>query len=292
MSLDWNDEEMGAYYDRVKAGNRLRLHELATEWPGAAAQCVHETFTMTLQIIFNTSPPANPKKPQKLHADGIPARCEPGLISYVASYLGIVEPQMRYTEHIHMLMQVMGFTHPREFFKDGAFKERFREVWSYCASLYFTSQEGWADHCTVPEGMAALREAPLMPVKPKQREKLGEARSEACLTAQALARGLPSTATASNAAAPRFGAWTSAYLGDTSLPAAVWACLACIEANAGSIKCGNHVCLPKTCHKGRWAKLLFLSHVFLALGAVYEQVRQEVCHEACPWASTTTPLGW
>ena len=142
MSLDWNDEEMGAYYDRVKAGNRLRLHELATEWPGAAAQCVHETFTMTLQIIFNTSPPANPKKPHRLHADGVPARCEPGLISYVASYLGIVEPQMRYTEHIHMLMQVMGFTHPREFFKDGAFKERFREVWSYCASLDFTSQEG------------------------------------------------------------------------------------------------------------------------------------------------------
>ena len=52
-----------------------------------------------------------------MHFDGTAARCEPGLISDVRSYLGIVEPQMRMTEHMHMLIQVLGFENPRDFHK-------------------------------------------------------------------------------------------------------------------------------------------------------------------------------
>ena len=104
ISLDWDDEEMAQYYERNKAGNSLRFHELAATWPGAAAQCVHWTFQHTLTALFNAAPPAN-VKPLRQHIDGIPARCEPGLLAYLAGYSGIVEPQMRLTEHLHMLLQ-------------------------------------------------------------------------------------------------------------------------------------------------------------------------------------------
>ena len=41
-----------------------------------------------------------------------------------------------------------------------------------------------------PEALAALREAPLMQVTPKQRASMGDERAEACLRAQAAARGV------------------------------------------------------------------------------------------------------
>ena len=55
-------------------------------------------------MLFNASPPAN-RKLFLQHIDGIAARCEPGLLAHLAAYLGIVEPQMRLTEHLHMLLQ-------------------------------------------------------------------------------------------------------------------------------------------------------------------------------------------
>ena len=56
-------------------------------------------------MLSNAALPAN-VKPLRQHIDGIPARCEPGLLAYPSGYLGIAEPQMRLTEHLHMLLQV------------------------------------------------------------------------------------------------------------------------------------------------------------------------------------------
>ena len=125
---------MAGYYNRHRANNALYFHELSATWPGAAAQCVHWTFRRTLTALFNVAEPAN-LKPQRQHVDGIPARCEPGLLGYVAGYLGIVEPQMRLTEHLHMLVQILGFTSPRQLFANGTFQDTFRRVWSYFASV-------------------------------------------------------------------------------------------------------------------------------------------------------------
>ena len=118
ISLDWDDATMAAYYDRVKQGNSLRLHELAARRPDAAARCVHWTFNKVLQVLFNCAPAAN-VKPTQIHIDTIPARCEPGLAGYLGSYLSIVEPQQRFTEHMHACVQVHGFKDPRSFFKVG-----------------------------------------------------------------------------------------------------------------------------------------------------------------------------
>ena len=120
------------------------LHELATQHPDAAARCVHWTFDQVLQILFSCAPAATVNS-AAIHTDGIAARCEPGLANLVLSYLGIVEPQMRKAEHIHALLQVLGFSNPRQFFLGGDFLHMFKQVWSYVASVSFTSQEHTAD---------------------------------------------------------------------------------------------------------------------------------------------------
>ena len=42
VSLDWDDETMAVYYDRVKKGNPLRLHILAAEDPAATSADEHQ----------------------------------------------------------------------------------------------------------------------------------------------------------------------------------------------------------------------------------------------------------
>ena len=104
MRLDWDDEEMARFYEDQWPGNRLRFHELAARFPDASARAVHETFFLTLTLLFNVAPPAN-VKPDKQHVDTMPCKPEPGILGYVSGYMGIVEPQMRLTEHLHMLVR-------------------------------------------------------------------------------------------------------------------------------------------------------------------------------------------
>ena len=168
VSLDWNDEEMAAYYERVKQGNPLRMHELAARWPDVAARCVHWAFDHTIQNLFRCSLAAN-WKPKRQHIDGIPALSGmPGLIGHPTGYLSIVEPQMRMTEHMHSLWQVLGYDHLRDFFASGKLIDRFRELFSFAASIAFESPEAFGDRCGTGHGMQALRESHVMPVRKGQ----------------------------------------------------------------------------------------------------------------------------
>ena len=58
------------------------------------------------------------------------------------------------------------------------------------------------------------------------------------------------------------GAWTPQRYRDSSLSAVGRARAATHDANAGSRRFMNHVCLAWTCHKGRWAKLGFCRMLF------------------------------
>ena len=143
ISLDWSDAEMRQYYDDARAVDAMVFHRLAVRDPAAAAQAVHQTFRMVIEILFNCCPPANCEN-HALSADGYPCKCEPGMVGYLLGYLGLVEPQMRFTEHMHMLLQVLGFTHPRDFFQGRRFVDTFRRVWAFVASITFRSLESFA----------------------------------------------------------------------------------------------------------------------------------------------------
>ena len=309
ISLDWNDEEMAAHYEQVKKGNRHKLHEFATQYPAAAARCVHWTFENTLEILFNCSPAAN-VRPAEMHTDGIFSRCDPGLVGHLSSFLGIVEPQMRQTEHLHALIQVLGFSNPRQYFKkSGNFLHRFREVWSYVANVTFTSQEAAALQLHPSKGLQILRSEPLMPVVSGQLSKIGRGVAEEYLQCQRAARGLDvvstgtlasatagSTATANNfditerAAPPcahnsavdaaactsTFPSWTPHAYGDISLSADDWGKHAIRDCNRGSIRNANHVCRASTCYKGKWQKRRFCRMYYWRWGRVINKKGKEV----------------
>ena len=98
---------------------------------------------------------------------------------------------MRWTEHLHKLIQVLGFRDPKACFASGQFQDTFRRIWSYFSSVVFHSQEAFAAYCREPSGMATLRELPLMPIAPKREKLLGEARATAAREAQAAALRAP-----------------------------------------------------------------------------------------------------
>jgi hypothetical protein len=97
---------------------------------------------------------------------------------------------MRMTEHMHSLWQVLGYDHPRDFFASGKLIDRFRELFSFAASIAFESPEAFGDRCGTGHGMQALRESHVMPVRKGQLDKLGAERAAECLRAQYGARGL------------------------------------------------------------------------------------------------------
>lgn len=80
---------------------------------------------------------------------------------------------MRKTEHIHKLIQVLGFSHPHQFYKNGNFVDLFRRLWSYIESISFTSQEACAVHIDETNGLDVLKQEPIMPVFPGQLKKIG-----------------------------------------------------------------------------------------------------------------------
>ena len=152
---------MKGFYAEARTGDALAFHRLAAQIPCAAAKAVHSTFRMTLEILFNCCAPANCKS-KACFADGYPCKCEPGALGYLLGYLGVIEPQMRLTEHMHALMQVLGFRHPRDFFRGDRFVNMFRRIWAYVASITFRSLEGFARYLGTGVASGTLRELPLM----------------------------------------------------------------------------------------------------------------------------------
>ena len=139
--------------------------------------------------------------------------------------------------------------------------ERYRRAWGYIASISFVSEEGFAAHCHTGAAFNALRQSPLMPVRPSQREKMGDARAEECITPQTSARGSDAPMLPASKKPP-FPSWTPSAYNDGSLSADLWSRFACFDSNAGSISCGNHLCMPRVCFKGRWARLGFCRMIF------------------------------
>ena len=276
ISLDWDDTQMAAYYERVKKGNRHVLHEFATKYPAAAARCVHWTFDQMLQVLFNCAPAANVNA-EAMHTDGIAARCEPGLANYLSSYLGIVEPQMRKTEHVHALLQVLGFRNPRQYFLSGDFVHLFRQVWSYVASVSFTSQEACAENLHPAGGLQVLCDEPLLPVMPGQLSKIGHDVERQYLQCQRDARGMNEEPVSDIASQKTLhSSWTPHAYGDVSLSAEEWGCHAVRDCNRGAILNANHVCRPNTCYKGKWAKRRFCRMFYWRWARVLNKKKQEV----------------
>ena len=95
---------------------------------------------------------------------------------------------MRKALHVHMLIQLHGFSHPEDLITSGKLADVFRRIWYFVASICFRSVEAFADYLNEPEAMEVLKQQPLIPITKKQSDLLGKNRTAQAIAAQKKAR--------------------------------------------------------------------------------------------------------
>ncbi|CAK0894190.1 unnamed protein product, partial [Prorocentrum cordatum] len=244
FSLNMSDKEAEDWMKEFQAEHPRLLHRRVAQDPYYAQKVFHSTVKDVIRYIFNCA-----DGPSNLPPDGIAASEVPGVFGYVRPYLGVVEEQMRKALHIHMLVQILGFSHPDDIFKKNSFLDEFKRLYYYHASVMFRSQEAVAHHFAVPVAMRTTAGLPLFPVTLKQRSMIGSARVEESNLAQTVARGLD-VPPALSRSVPEYPFFVGSYHGDENVSGSDWGSRAVVEIFSRSRKTGNHVCKPSVCHKG------------------------------------------
>ena len=167
---------------------------------------------------------------------------------------------MRKALHIHMLIQLHGFSHPKDLF-GSHFVDMFRKVWYFVASISFRSSEGFAAYTGERAALEALRNAPIVPITPKQRGLLGEERTRQASEAQLHARGLTEQR-APKAQRPAVKFQVPDIFKSASASSAEWSEEAMTNIHAKVLKTGNHICRADVCYKGRIGKHGFCRMLF------------------------------
>ena len=135
FSLDLSDADTEAYCADLLGERPRLLHEMVAQDPVAATRTFHYTVRLVIETLVGCTKPGAP------FPDGIPARVVPGVFGHVSGYLGVVEPQMRKALHIHMLIQLHGFSHPADLVTSGTLAAVFCRIWHFVASICFRSVE-------------------------------------------------------------------------------------------------------------------------------------------------------
>ena len=131
--MDWNDADTEEYVTSFLHTNARRLHEAVAANPMTPTRCFHWTVRLVLRTLFTCD-----DKPG-LATDSIAAHDTPGIFGYVRACLGVAEPQMREALRIHMLVQLLGFSHPEEVFANEGLAVVVRRLWYFAASISFRS---------------------------------------------------------------------------------------------------------------------------------------------------------
>ena len=160
---------------------------------------------------------------------------------------------MRKALHVHMLIQLLGFSHPQDLFGTDILPDTFRRVWYFVASICFRSTEAFAHYMNEESAMEKLASLPLLPLTKKQRGMIGEARVRQSLEAQMAARGVNEASGFPNVA-PQSLHFTSGIHANGSLSSGAWATHVTEEVATSTARTGNHVCRPDVCHKGHIGK--------------------------------------
>ncbi|CAK0897224.1 unnamed protein product, partial [Prorocentrum cordatum] len=179
FSLDMTDDEATQWMTDFNREDPRRLHRAVAKDPLIATRVFHWTVRLVMRALFNCT-----GAPDELNCDGIAAKNLPGIVGHVRAHLGVVEEQMRKALHIHMLIQLVGFSHPDDLFQGDHLQNAFRRALHYIASITFRSTEAFAHYAKDPLGHAALHQLPLLPLTKFQREKIGGVRTAASNAAQ------------------------------------------------------------------------------------------------------------
>ncbi|CAE7035554.1 unnamed protein product [Symbiodinium sp. CCMP2592] len=258
VDLGSSDDAQQDFVSRHASQDAFFFRTLAAKYPRAAMRCIRFVMERTIDTLMYCAAPAN-KKPTVQHVDLVAAKTEPGVWQHVSAYFGVVETTKSMREHLHVLVHLLGFSHPSELLR-GNFRSNFRSVWRYIASVCFHSEEAFARYCGTDAGLEALRRQPLLPVTHKQAALLGPRAAEA-VHAQKTARGvaLESVNASDIPDGPHetWRPWPGSYYADLRVSPEQWARQAACHANAAAILFGNHVCLPHVCYKRKSKRKAF-----------------------------------
>ena len=257
FSLELTDAETMDYMKEFLHEQPRRLHQLVASNPLVAARTFHWTVRLVVKTLFNCE-----DKPG-VSLDSVVGKSTPGIFGCVRGFFGVVEPQMRKALHIHMLVQLLGFTHPDDILGEFALPDIFRRLWYFVASISFKSTEGFAEYLNEKEALTALQTLPLLPLTKKQRGMIGEQRSYEAERAQLCARGLQQTPIVDTATVSPFSFKASAVHADPNVNSSSWSrSMATDIAKGTPIMGGNHVCRDDVCHKGRIGRRGFCRMMF------------------------------
>ena len=211
--------------------------------------------------------------PAQLHSDGI-AACTGagGLLGDVMAAYGSVEPQMRGSLHMHMLLHILGFVTPQQLLARcpdhwDKLQHRLRE---WVESICFTSVEALPRYLGLSDRKSALKRLRPLPYTERQKEELGERWKD--YIADVSKQWLPYESVRAEASgsvtecmqapsdeAPAFVAWASDYTSFSAAnPSESWDIKLLYDVRTSAVHCGLlHECRPATCHKGFLGKIGF-----------------------------------
>ena len=210
--------------------------------------------------------------PDDLHLDGIASKAGATLVGDVFAAFGAIEPQMRGSLHIHLLLHLLAFQTPQDLFR--RFHQNWKKLeeclWSWTQSILFTSVEALPTFLQEPAVSARLQELQPLPYTDENKRQLGEGASEHLATAashwaSASPACIPVACTDGtwfdprpDAAKeqPKFRTWTPEYAA-SDVPSAEWGQLLLFDFRHSAVACCLHECRPGTCHKGFLGKLGF-----------------------------------
>ena len=156
---------------------------------------------------------------------------------------------------MHMLIQLLGFSHPQDLFATDVLPDTFRRLWYFVASISFRSTEGFAHYLNEDVAMQTLASLPLLPLTKKQRGMIGEKRARESLSAQCLARGIDDSQTVPSPPPIQQGIqFPSHVLQNSSTTPQTWTKHIIEEVATSTARTGNHVCRSDVCHKGHIGK--------------------------------------
>ncbi len=173
VSLDLDEMALHATLDGVRQKSATALHDIVQQDPVTANNCFHQTVRLTFSILLGCSDAANNSSHLDgfpLPADGVPCKTVPGLAGYLYWFLGITEPQLRKSLHLHALLVGLGFRDLDALLTGSLppIAHLFVRVWRFVASICFRSPEAYAASLACPSATAALAQEPFIPVKREQ----------------------------------------------------------------------------------------------------------------------------
>ena len=110
IPLDADELVVHSVLEGVRRKSPTALYDMISSDTVAADKCFHTTIRLTMTKLFNCTHASNDLNRSgwtPLHADGFPCNLTPGIASYLSWYLGITEPQLRKSLHMHAILGLL-----------------------------------------------------------------------------------------------------------------------------------------------------------------------------------------